>query len=166
MNEPCPCKSGQFFSACCEPYLHREAAAPTAEALMRSRYSAFCKGNIDYLIATHHPDYRDANARGSLRQSANHTQWMNLLIVRTQKGRTTDKTGTVEFVAAYRPKPLLAIGQPQPAAQLHERSQFVREAQQWYYTAGDRLPPYRPDRNQMCWCGSAQPFKQCHGKTP
>lgn len=153
-----------------------EKFAPTAEALMRSRYTAFVLGDIDYLLTTHHADYR-SNERTSLQQTIRTTQWVNLIVLSTQGGQRKDKTGIVEFVAVYRSKPLIALptslnrnasekalgNSHDELNQLHERSQFVREGSQWFYTKGDLLPPYRPKRTQPCWCGSHLKFKQCHG---
>ena len=53
--EPCPCASGQLYKACCQP-LHKGAAPPTPERLMRSRYSAYKLGLTDYIMSTTHPD--------------------------------------------------------------------------------------------------------------
>ncbi len=174
MGKRCICGNRRTFSNCCEPYLKSSTAegssAPTAEALMRSRYTAFVLGNIDYLIATHHADYRPNNCT-DLQQTLRTTQWVNLIVLNTQKGQRKDKSGTVEFVAAYRPKQLSALSATKASdsessdalAQLHERSRFVREESRWFYTEGDRLPPYQPKRAQPCWCGSDLKFKQCHG---
>ncbi len=163
--EPCHCGSQRPLAACCGPYLLGEALAPTAEALMRSRYSAFCQGNIDYLIATHRVPHR-ATERLELSKSVKNTRWVNLLIISTQKGKARDKTGIVEFVAAYRPISLLiesaSAGDPlSNVRQLHERSQFVKEGKCWLYTVGDILPAYAPKRTQPCWCGSGKKYKQC-----
>ena len=153
---------------------------------MRSRYSAFCQGNVDYLVETHHRDHRSPDERKSLGNSVKQTQWTNLIVVKTQQGQRKDKTGTVEFVAAYRSASLLGIQvstdprttDPQTTdlqkigpkkislkaiEQLHERSQFVREKGQWFYTNGEILPDYVPKRSHPCWCGSQIPFNHCHG---
>ncbi|MGC1307875.1 MAG: YchJ family metal-binding protein [Phormidesmis sp.] len=158
----CPCGSQKAFANCCEPYLTGQALAPTAEALMRSRYSAFYEGNLEYLINSHAGDAQ-ADDRSSLRKSVNSTQWTNLIIISRQKGQAKDKTGVVEFAAAYRPKALLALGQTGQIEQLHERSRFIKQGEQWLYTDGDRLPLYQPKQTQPCWCGSGKRFKQCHG---
>jgi SEC-C motif-containing protein len=121
---------------------------------MRSRYTAYCQGNIDYLIATHHPSQRQPSHRASLTQSIHQTQWQGLTIVQTHQGQPTDREGMVEFVAAYRA--------PRPG-QLHERSHFVQEQGHWFYLKGELLPPLTPTRNQPCWCGSGNKFKHCHG---
>jgi SEC-C motif domain protein len=169
--EPCDCGSQRPLTGCCGPYLAGEALAPTAEALMRSRYSAFCRGNVDYLIATHRWQ-QPADERSNLSKSVKSTRWINLLIVGTQKGKAKDTTGVVEFVAAYRPVRLLtelSLGMTatddlvRDTVQLHERSQFVKEGDRWFYTVGDILPAYKPTRSQPCWCGSGKKFKQCHG---
>ena len=55
----CPCGGGETLEECCGRYLSGEAKAPTAEALMRSRYTAVTKGQVDYLFETHHPKTRD-----------------------------------------------------------------------------------------------------------
>ena len=51
---PCPCGSGRAFGACCGPALSGERPAPTAEALMRSRYTAFTLRDTAYLLASWH----------------------------------------------------------------------------------------------------------------
>ena len=58
--EPCPC-GGALYAQCCGP-LHQGVPAPTAEALMRSRYSAYVRGDVDYLIASWHPSTRPDRA--------------------------------------------------------------------------------------------------------
>jgi len=180
MSQKCWCGSRRAFSSCCESYLNQMAIAPTAEALMRSRYSAFCTGNVDYLMATHRPSAQlaqqsDADERTQLDRSIKRTQWINLLIIKTQRGQKKDKTGRVEFVAAYQPKssPLIDIDvdatvrsprdlSPLSISQLHENSRFIREQGQWFYTDGDMLPDYQPKRSHPCWCGSGKQYKHCH----
>ena len=164
MSKQCMCGSQRQYANCCGPYLAGEAIAPTAEALMRSRYSAFYQGNIDYLIATHQLDSRPPNERTDLIESVKNTRWVNLLIVSTHQGQAKDQSGTVEFVAAYRPA--LRLPSPagaEPVAQLHERSRFIRADCRWFYVGGDILMPYQPKRSQPCWCGSGKKFKHCHG---
>lgn len=121
---------------------------------MRSRYTAFCQGNIDYLIATHHPTQRRIDDRMTLRQSIQTTTWLGLTIVAAEQGQPKDDVGTVEFVAVF---------QTDGVQQLHERSQFVKQNGRWFYLRGEILPPWVPKRNEPCWCGSGKKFKQCHG---
>ena len=188
----CPCGSNEPYTDCCGPYLAGEAIAPTAEALMRSRYTAYVRGNVDYLLDTHHPNQRSAKERVQLRQTINSTTWLGLTVVDTRQGGAKDHKGVVEFVALYRPKvssasmtsvltsspPANALSTPQ-VSQLHERSRFVREVvdqkdsvrnasqgetKRWLYVDGDQLPPLAPKRNAPCWCRSGKKFKHCHGK--
>ena len=132
---PCPCgrtntkPKGEVltFDACCGPY-HAGLAAPDAECLMRSRYSAFVRGNVPYLLATWH--HSQSPARLALDTAA---QWLGLEIKqhRITVPGTAEETAEVEFVARYR------VGGK--AVRQHERSRFVREEGRWYYVDGDML---------------------------
>lgn len=150
----CPCGSLKPYADCCEPYLQGKEPAPTAEALMRSRYTAYVKCNVEYLAATHHPSKRRMGDLDQLRQSCQTTTWQGLSILEVKQGQPTDETGTVEFVALYGTTAV---------AQLHEKSRFVKHRGRWLYLDGDLLPPLTPKRNDPCWCGSGKKFKLCHG---
>ncbi|MGK7889599.1 MAG: YchJ family protein [Leptolyngbyaceae cyanobacterium] len=152
----CPCGSGLSLADCCAPYIRGQATAPTAEALMRSRYTAYCLGNIDYLIQTHHPTRRSPDSRRTLTVNVNHITWLSLTVLKTEAGTSADKTGVVEFVAVYQENGEMA--------QLHERSRFLQQRGRWFYLDGNLLPPIQPKRNEPCWCGSHKKFKQCHGR--
>ena len=140
----CPCQSGRFYERCCEPYLSGEKTAPTAEALMRSRYSAFHEGNLNYLVATHHPTYRQDSERKLLERSLRSSHWLHLQILSTHRGQRKDKQGSVEFVAAYRDEADGNLGSSSDrnlgssaasaVCQLHERSEFIKENGQWSTT--------------------------------
>lgn len=156
-DQPCPCGAGEPYGSCCEP-LHLGAAAPTAEHLMRSRYSAFCLSKIDYLLATLHPSQRQPNDRANLLQTLSRTKWTRLRILATNRGAAGDDSGRVEFVATYHEGGI--------ARRLHERSDFVKENDRWYYHSGEHenlAPSPKPGRNQPCWCGSGKKYKKCHG---
>jgi SEC-C motif-containing protein len=106
------------------PYHSGVAIPPNAEALMRSRYTAYVLANAEYLKATWHPK--------TLPQLFNlddqdHTQWLGLKIIRHE---TSDENhAIVEFVARYK-----INGK---AHRLHEVSRFVREGARWYYLDGE-----------------------------
>ena len=135
---PCPCgrtlasatKAAKpqplLFPACCGRYLNDFAAtpAPDAESLMRSRYSAFVLGHLDYLLATWDASTRPADL--TLDASA---KWLGLE-VRSHRAIDADHA-EVEFVARYR--------EAGRAVRLHERSRFVREAGRWLYVDGDQF---------------------------
>ncbi|MEL6495723.1 MAG: YchJ family protein [Cyanobacteria bacterium J06623_7] len=155
MSELCPCQSKKAFRYCCDPYLSSQKKPETAEKLMRSRYTAFSRGDVDYLIATLHPDKRESKERQELIASINSTQWLGLTVISTQKGKKNDTTGIVEFEAIYRGQEL---------GQLHERSRFSKINGQWFYIDGDILPGKVPKPKQPCWCGSGKKYRQCHGQ--
>ncbi|GBG12659.1 SEC-C motif domain protein [Novimethylophilus kurashikiensis] len=118
----CPCGSGQPYAACCGQY-HRGNVAPDAQALMRSRYSAYVLGLELYLLATWHPDTRPAAL--DLEQDMP-TKWLGLEVKRHE---TSDaEHASVEFVARYK-----VNGK---AYRLHETSRFVRNQEQWVYVDG------------------------------
>lgn len=153
---PCLCGSGKLTTQCCGIYLRGQLPAPTAEALMRSRYTAYCLKNIEYLFKTEHPSRHQPNTKKLITATANSCQWKALTIIDTVAGKPSDKTGIVEFMAVYQ--------EGNQVAQLHERSQFIKENGKWFYTEGELLPPIKPKKNEPCWCGSGKKFKQCHGK--
>lgn len=132
----CPCGIQSRYVDCCEIYLRGKAFAPTAEALMRSRYSAYSKGDVEYLIQTQYPKKRKKTDRQMLLKTIENTSWMELTVLKTQKGGTDDRRGIVEFVAQYR-----GLKLTDPIYQLHERSRFVKEDGVWFYQDGDNLPP-------------------------
>ena len=117
--EMCPCNSFRSYSNCCEPLLCREKEALTAEALMRSRYTAYVKKNVDYLICTYASKARRKIKRVSIEQGMKSVQWVKLEIVSILDGRQNHQTGEVEFVAHYQKANQTFV--------LKERSFFVRE---------------------------------------
>lgn len=137
---------------CCQPLHNNVLTASNAEQLMRSRYTAFCFGNVDYLITTLHASYREANERAELQNTIQQIDWLGLTIIEHSSGV---EDATVEFVAFFTSKPF---------EQLHELSRFKKEAGQWFYTNGDRLPPVKLSRNDRCFCNSSKKYKNCHGR--
>ncbi|NMG63711.1 hypothetical protein GPA19_01930 [Azoarcus indigens] len=123
---PCPCESGQPLSACCGPLIAGAQPAPTAERLMRSRYTAYAQRNADYLLATWHATTRPVTL--DLDDSAP-AKWIGLRILRHRD--TAPNRAEVEFLARYR------VGGR--AHRLHENSRFVREDERWFYVDGDML---------------------------
>ena len=122
-TERCPCGSGRTYDACCRPFHDGTAAAPTAEALMRSRFSAFALARPDYLRDTWHASTRPAAVTLDPR-----IRWTRLDIVDTVAGGPTDLTGVVEFRAHYRAGKQRGVQR--------ERSTFVRLDGRWFYLSG------------------------------
>ena len=118
----CPCESGKPYSACCKVY-HSGIAAPTAEALMRSRYSAYVLSLEDYLLQTWHPETSPIALNLSEDIA---TKWLGLQIKHAESNSVS--TATVEFIARYK------VGGK--AERLHELSEFVRIDSRWYYLTG------------------------------
>ena len=161
MNCPCPCGSRQDFERCCGEFLQARATPDTAEQLMRSRYSAFCKKKVDYLIATVHPLKRQPGDRENLTRSFYNTRWLGLKIIECRAidtGEGGEEGAQVEFAAFF-----CEATDKQRIDQLHERSNFIRQDGCWYYVDGELLAAYQPERNERCWCGSNKKFKKCHG---
>ena len=123
----CPCGTGLVYGECCAR-AHRDEPAPTAEALMRSRYTAFAIGDADHLRASWHPSTRPA----ALDLDAG-IRWRRLEVVRTEGGGPFDRTGVVEFAARF-------VDADGARGELRETSRFVREGGAWYYVDGDVAP--------------------------
>lgn len=121
----CPCGLPASFAECCGRYLGPDGAAvPTAEALMRSRYTAFVRGDVEHLLRTWHPDTRPATL--GLDPSV---RWRGLEVTDRVGGGLLDVEGVVAFRAHHRD------GVQQ------ERSRFVRDAGRWVYLDGAVTPP-------------------------
>ncbi len=118
--DPCPCGSASGYDICCGRF-HAGALAPTAEALMRSRYTAYVMARTDYLLATWHPTTRPNDL-----QIDPAVQWLGLDV---RRHVAADDDATVEFVARSK------LGGR--AHRLHETSRFVRETGRWYYVEGE-----------------------------
>ncbi|RMH90866.1 hypothetical protein EBB59_09600 [Lysobacter pythonis] len=121
--ETCPCDRARAYADCCGR-LHAGAPAADAEALMRSRYSAYVLGAEDYLRASWHPSTRP---QGPLLEALTRLKWLRLKVLAHR--RCDDDHAEVEFVARY-----LDNGRHR---QLRENSRFRREAGRWYYVDGD-----------------------------
>jgi SEC-C motif-containing protein len=159
----CPCGTGRELAECCGPYIAGTRQAPTAEALMRSRYSAYAQKNAEYILDSHDPKTRDDADLDATRDWANRTTWLGLEIVATEAGGERDDSGVVEFVARFNDE----NGREHSH---HEVSRFIRHEGRWYYQDGDvkgaqpvtRSAP-KIGRNDPCPCGSGKKHKKCCG---
>lgn len=159
----CPCGSGNEFEACCAPVLSGAVSAVTAEQLMRARYSAFVKQEIDFLTQSLHPDHRHDHDANATRRWAENSDWLGLEIVGVQRGLETDSDGEVEFIATFKDKGLVR--------RHHERSEFKKQGGQWYFVDGKVVLPKtqthespKVGRNDPCPCGSGKKYKKCCGR--
>ena len=154
-NQLCPCQSRKKYQYCCGIYLSGKELPETAVQLMRSRYTAFATGDVDYILATRHTDTRQENRRKQIANSLKNTIWLGLNIIDTSQGKKHDAIGYVEFVAILKTNEI---------KQIHERSKFVKVDGKWFYLEGEILANFIPKRNDSCWCGSGKKYKKCHGQ--
>jgi SEC-C motif-containing protein len=158
----CPCGSNSTYAECCRPLIKNAQSAATAEQLMRSRYSAFVKKEIEYILTSLHPEHRSDYDEQATRAWAEGAEWQGIKIVNTSAGGPEDSEGQVEFVASYIEK-----GNKQ---EHHELSTFKKENGIWYFTTGKTMPKPvvraapKTGRNDPCPCGSNRKFKKCCGQ--
>lgn len=157
---PCPCGSDKNLDDCCQPFI-KGAPAPTAEALMRARYTAFALGEIDYLVDTLAPDIRGDFDPIEAGTTAGQAKWLGLELREVTDGGADDDSGTVEFVARF-----TLAGQTRVH---HELAEFSRREGRWMCSGGTMDPKEPPrtvvkiGRNQPCPCGSGKKYKKCCG---
>ena len=159
--ETCPCGSGVDYAACCQPIIRGKQPAKTAEQLMRARYSAHAKVEIDFLYDSTHPDHREGYDHKGTRKWAEKSAWHGLEILGTTGGGAKDKTGEVEFIARFRDK--------EGVRRHHEIGHFEKKRGRWLFTEGEMVKPKplsvsKVGRNDPCPCGSARKYKKCCGQ--
>jgi SEC-C motif-containing protein len=115
----CPCGRGLPYAQCCGP-VHQGTPASSAEALMRSRYSAFALDDDNYVLRSWHPHTRPASI-----EPDSGLRWTGLDIIESTGGGLFDAEGVVEFRAHYRDHG--------KHGDMVERSRFVRHDGQWVY---------------------------------
>ena len=122
-DQNCPCGAG-FYRECCQPLHLGQVKAQTAVQLMRSRYSAFAKQQIDYLIQTTALGQQSALDRVAIADWSKANQWLKLEIVRSNE-KLDKNHAQVEFKAHYHDGQQLQIH--------HEISHFVNYQDVWYF---------------------------------
>lgn len=158
----CPCGSGRPYSDCCEPYIAGSQNPPTAEALMRSRYSAYAEHAIGYILDTCVQNGGANIDERETRSWSENSTWLGLTILSIAGGGAADTEGTVEFEAAYERNGLRDTH--------HETAMFKKIDGRWLYDEGTVAPRTvirsapKVGRNDPCPCGSGKKYKHCHGK--
>ena len=159
----CHCGKGSSFESCCAPFLKKTKKPQTAEELMRSRYSAFVEGDIDYVMDTHDPDTRGQIDRDGTAQWAKESEWLGLEILEVEKGQAEDTFGRVDFCATYKLRGT--------QVDHRESATFRKHDGTWLFVDGEQIagPPIKRDgpkvgRNDPCSCGSGKKFKKCCGQ--
>jgi SEC-C motif-containing protein len=149
----CPCAArapaAPPLQSCCGIY-HAGQPAPSAEKLMRSRYSAYALGLIDYLAATTLPAQQSALDLAGIRAWSTQSTWLGLE-VGAHTLLADGRHATVAFTAHWSD----ASGTHQHL----EQSGFVKHGQRWYFL--DPTVKLNVGRNDPCPCGNGTKFKKC-----
>lgn len=158
----CPCGKNTSYDNCCGRYIEQGVPAPTAEALMRSRYTAFVVGNLQHLVNTHDPRTRDELDVKETDSWSKQADWKGLNVIEITDGDKNDTEGQVEFIATFSMN-----GEEQYH---HEKADFYKKGGVWFYKDGhvvgvDTFVREEPKvgRNDPCSCGSGKKYKKCCG---
>jgi SEC-C motif-containing protein len=146
----CPCGSGDSLETCCARY-HAGLLPPHAEQLMRSRYSAYALGRIDYLVETTLPAQQSGLDRAAISAWSLHSTWLGLEVQGSELIGGQPEHAWVSFTARWHD----AQGEHAHS----ERSAFVQHDGRWYFL--DPTVKLSATRNDPCPCGSTQKFKKC-----
>jgi SEC-C motif-containing protein len=152
----CPCDSKATFATCCQPIIEKHCKAQSAEQLMRSRYSAYATQNADYIFTSYANISQQEQSINEINTWAKQCKWIKLEIIDSQ---TDALAATVEFSAYYLQKSTLY--------QLHEKSRFIVENNEWRYLDGDIITHQeitKVKRNDPCPCLRRKKFKLCCGR--
>ncbi|MFM7085018.1 MAG: YchJ family protein [Hyphomicrobium sp.] len=177
----CPCGSDQTFENCCSRFLSGEKSPTTAEALMRSRYVAYVKGDTAYLKTTLAPEALKKFDEAATKKWVETADFKKLKILNTERGGPFDEEGVVEFLATF--------SEGGQTYDHHEVSEFRKNKEgTWLFVDGHghrhkegedphqhhhhhhhrvetfvRQAP-KVGRNDPCSCGSGKKFKKCCGQ--
>ncbi len=167
--EECPCGLPASFTDCCGPFLRGTAYPDTAEQLMRSRYTAHVKRDLEYLSQTVCSDERK---KDSSPKDPSEIVWTGLDVLSHRQGDIGDEEGEVTFEASYY--------QGEESVRHREISRFFREEGRWVYSQKESRIEIQKDeperaktfvrdqpkvgRNDPCPCNSGKKFKKCCGK--
>lgn len=169
----CPCGSSNTYETCCGPFISGQKLPETAEKLMRSRYTAYTRADVEYIKKTMVPEARKDFDEIETKKWAVESKWKGLKIQDTKLGGPGDTSGLVEFTATYE--------KDGNGIDHHEVSQFRKTNDgKWLFVDGeahthkegeghhDQPKPVtvvrdRPKigRNDPCHCGSGKKFKKC-----
>lgn len=141
----CICGDNKTYNECCGAIIDGAKKASTPEELMRSRYTAYVNGDVDYLMLSTAEDNRHIDDAELIREFSSSVEWLKLDVL--------NSNGTqVEFKAYYRDADGIKV--------LHEKSNFILKDGTWLYTDGD-LYNSKVERNESCPCQSGKKFKKC-----
>jgi SEC-C motif-containing protein len=121
----CPCGSGHLFIKCCKPFITGKALPKTAEQLMRSRYVAYTRANVDYIANTQIGSAAQGFDKIETKQWAQSVKWLGLKVLKVVAGTELEQAGNVEFKASYKLNGKLQT--------ITENSLFHKINDQWFY---------------------------------
>ena len=159
-DDICPCGSGNSYDQCCGPIIKKIAPAVGPEALMRSRYSAYVKGEIYWIRDSFEVSRRKAFDEKATQEWSETAEWLSLSIIQSKIDEEKGE-GQVEFIAKYK--------QSGVVVEHHELSEFVRKNGSWFFTEGRMIKPepvckeQTAGRNDPCPCVSGKKYKKCCG---
>lgn len=160
--DTCPCGSNLAYAQCCYPVIKGEATPATAEQVMRARYSAYVRQEIEYILTSLHPAHRADYDVKSTRAWAENAEWHKFEVLEISGGGPEDSEGQVEFVVTYTEKGI--------RKEYHELATFKKEGEIWYFVDGKPVPAKQVvrtspkiGRNEPCTCGSGKKSKRCCG---
>lgn len=161
--EECPCGSKLEYTECCEPIISHKINAPTAERLMRARYTAYAKTTVDFVISSTLEEKRKECDEKAILNWSKNSKWHMLEIIHTDKGHESDTEGSVEFIAHFTESGI--------RKNLHEKGLFKKVNGEWFYVDGEihKSQPFtrsenKISRNDPCTCGSGKKYKKCCGQ--
>ena len=161
-KELCPCGSEKTLTLCCLPLIQGKKKPVTAEDLLRARYVAFTRADVDYILSTHHTRTVKEVKREEIEDWSKNSKWLGMKILQKLKGEAADPDGQIAFHVQYE-----AEGKVNDH---YELSQFEKEDGDWRFVDAQGLkqgPMVRTEpkvgRNDACSCGSGKKFKKCHG---
>jgi len=141
----CICGNKKNFNECCGSIINGDKKAKSPEDLMRSRYSAYVRGDGRYLVLSTIEQNRYEDDAELIEEFSSSNEWLKLDVI-------SSKNNTVEFKAYYKEGENIKV--------LHEKSNFILKDETWYYTDGV-LFNSKVERNEPCPCGSGKKFKRC-----
>ncbi len=155
----CPCGSEKSLADCCKPYIKGKKKAPTPEALMRARYTAYATQETQFILESNAPQTADDVDLDATKQWSKKAEWEGFELV-SSKMEEGESQAELEFIARY------SIDGQQ--MKHHELSTFVKQDGSWYFLDGDTVKPKpirregpKIGRNDPCPCGSGKKYKKC-----
>ena len=141
----CICGSQLTFDECCGSIINNERKANSEEELMRSRYSAYVRGDGRYLVISTKKENQYEDDAELIEEFSSRVDWLKLDVLHVEPN-------VVEFKAYYKEGESIKV--------LHEKSNFIQEGGVWLYVDGE-LYNSKVERNEPCPCGSGKKFKKC-----